>query len=267
MVAQAVAVFEQDQGLALQIGRRDSGMAAQVMARRKRGEQFVVGHMDPLKAGHVVGQGDQHDIQHTGLQIGDQPLGHLLAQEQPQPGKADAQDRQGRGQQERRDRGDHPQSQPAFQGLAGAAAGLNQILRLGQNRPRPGDRLGPGGGEDDPGAVAVDHRRPEDLLQLLNPGRQGRLGDVGGLGGAAERAVLGEKLEVLKLPKGREHRHGQWIRRSQVYFPLKKSLSRRQAASNTSGSPQNLATRPFCAPGAPVVTNRRPPPSPGRYSR
>ena len=68
-----------------------------------------------------------------------------------------------------------------------------------------GHRLLADGGQDDAGAAAVDHRRAQDLLQLLHAGRQGRLGDVGGLGGAAERAVLGQQLEVLQLSEGREH--------------------------------------------------------------
>ena len=63
----------------------------------------------------------------------------------------------------------------------------------------------PTGGQDHAGAGAVDHRRAEDPLQLLDAGRQGRLGDVGGLGGAAEGAVLGQELQVLQLAQGGEH--------------------------------------------------------------
>src|SRR6185437_651582 len=68
-----------------------------------------------------------------------------------------------------------------------------------------GGRLLAGGGQDHAGAAAVDHRRAEDPLQLLHAGRQRWLGHVRRLGRAAERAVLGEQLQVLELAQGGQH--------------------------------------------------------------
>ena len=67
------------------------------------------------------------------------------------------------------------------------------------------DRLRAGGGQDDAGAGPVDECRAEDLLQLLDAGRERRLGDVRRLGRTAEGAVLGQELQVLQLADRREH--------------------------------------------------------------
>jgi hypothetical protein len=70
---------------------------------------------------------------------------------------------------------------------------------------RPAHGLLAGGGEDHARAGPIDHGRAEDLLKLLDAGRQGRLGDMGALGGAAERAVFRQKLQILQLAQSGEH--------------------------------------------------------------
>ena len=102
--------------------------------------------------------------------------------------------------------GDDAQAKAPRQRLAGAAGLLHQVLRLGQDRAGPRHHLGPRGGENDPGSIAIDHGGAENLLQLLHPGRQRRLGDMRRVGGAAEGPVMGEELEVLELAEGWEHK-------------------------------------------------------------
>ncbi len=166
-------------------------------------------------------------------------MGQVLAQEKTQIWIGGAKARQSRRQQKWRDGGDDPAAKAAGEGLRRRPPGLGQILGLGQDGARPLNRLGAGGGEDDTGAIAIDHDRAQDPFQLLDAGRKGWLGDVGRLGGATERALFGEQLEIMQLAQGQ----GAWD----------------QAASKESGDPQKRSTRPFWTPGRPVVRKRRAP--------
>src|SRR5690606_28004902 len=121
----------------------------------------------------------------------------------PQP--LGLQPRQGARQQERGDGRDHTEAEATRQRLAGGAGGVDQILGPGQQVRGAADRLLACRRQDDAAAGPLDQRRAEDALQLGEAGRQGRLADVGRLGGAAERAVLGQQLEILELTQGREH--------------------------------------------------------------
>ena len=47
--------------------------------------------------------------------------------------------------------------------------------------------------------AAVEQRHAEEVLQLLDLGRQRRLGDEAGFGGAAEMAGIGERNEIFQL--------------------------------------------------------------------
>ncbi len=132
-------------------------------------------------------------------------MGEVLAQEQAELGVPLSQQRQGLGQQERRHRRDHPQAEAPCQRLAGAVGGLHEVLRAGQDLVAPAHGVLADGGEDHARAGAVDHRRAQHLLQLLDAGRKGGLSDVRGVGGAAEGAVLGQELQVMQLPEGGEH--------------------------------------------------------------
>ncbi|MNS66146.1 hypothetical protein D3C72_993470 [compost metagenome] len=116
-----------------------------------------------------------------------------------------AQAGQGARQQEGSDGGDDAEAEPARQGLAGVARRLDQVLGAGQDVLGALDRLGADGGQLHRAARAFDHRRAQDLLQFLHPGRQGRLADVRGFGRAAEGGVLGQELEIVELSQGGEH--------------------------------------------------------------
>jgi len=55
------------------------------------------------------------------------------------------------------------------------------------------DRVEAKRGQDDVALCAVDQRRLEHVLELLDAGAQGRLGHAAGLGSAAEMAMVGER--------------------------------------------------------------------------
>jgi hypothetical protein len=205
VVAQAVAILQEDQVPVFQLRGPGARLAREGMARGQGGEDLVVSHMGAVQAGHVEGQGDQGRVQVARLQGGDQPLGQVLAEIEPQARETGPQERQGAGQEEGRDGRDHAQAEPASEGLAGAAGGLDQFIGLIEDDLRLGEGRLAHIGQDQPGPRPVDHRRAQDLLQFLDAGGQGRLGDMSRLGGLSEAAVLDQELEVLQLPEGREH--------------------------------------------------------------
>ena len=93
MLAQAVAVFQQDQVFLLHRLRGNGVQPRQRVVGGRRRQQFVVRHMRPLQACHVIGQRHQSRVQAPGLQLADQPMGQVLAQKQPQAGETLAQHR------------------------------------------------------------------------------------------------------------------------------------------------------------------------------
>ncbi len=91
--AQAMAVFQQDQVLVLELVGRHAQPATEVMAFGKRRHQLVVADEGGLQARGLVGQGDHRRVQGAGLQRRDQPVGQVLAQEEAELGVALAQKR------------------------------------------------------------------------------------------------------------------------------------------------------------------------------
>ena len=138
MVAQAVAVLQQDQVSFLELRGTGSVLPGEGMVGREGGEDLVVRHVGAVQAGHIEGQGDQGRIELAGLQGGDQPLGQVLPKIEPQLWEASPEQGKGRGQEKGGDGGDDAQSEPAREGLTGAAGGLNQFIRLIEDDPRLG---------------------------------------------------------------------------------------------------------------------------------
>ncbi len=212
LVAQTVAVFEQDQVLSLQSPFGDRPGPRQGVTGRRRRQDLIVADAGVIDARRVIGQGDDGGVQLTRLQPGDQARRQILAQEQPQAGIEVPYARQGLGQQERGHRGNDAQAEPARQGLARVLGGLDQILGAGQNVLGPPHRLGADGRQDHRPARPFDHGGAQHPFQLLHPGRQGGLADVSGLGRSAEGAVLGQKFQILELTQGRQNGHVSRIR-------------------------------------------------------
>lgn len=118
LVAQTVAVFEQDQVLSLQGPFGDRPGPRQGVTGRRRRQDLIVADAGVIDARRVIGQGDDGGVQLPGLQPGDQARGQVLADEKPQGRVLLAQAGQGAGQQEGGDGGDDAEAEPARQGLA-----------------------------------------------------------------------------------------------------------------------------------------------------
>ena len=76
-----------------------------------------------------------------------------------------------------------------------------------QQRLGAADDLLAAGRQGDLALAAVDQRRPQQILELAQPGAQGRLGNQAVVGGATEMPVLGDGNEVAQLAQGRQRTH------------------------------------------------------------
>ena len=77
-----------------------------------------------------------------------------------------------------------------------------EVADLGQDAQRtPGDLLALGG-QRDPAAAALDQRRIQPGLELLNLDRERWLTDRALLGRASEMAMPGEGREIAELAQG-----------------------------------------------------------------
>ena len=205
LIAQAVAVLQQDQVVGLQHPLGDRPGPRQRVADRGGGQDLVVADAGVVDARRLIGQGDDGGVQLARLQPGDQARGQVLADEETQGRVAVAQAGQGARQEKGGDGGDDAEAEPARQGLARVARRLDQILGAGQDVLGALDRLGADGGQLHRAARAFDDGCAQDLLQLLHPCRQGWLADMGRLRRTAEGGVLGQELEIVELSQGGEH--------------------------------------------------------------
>ena len=205
VVAQAMAVLQQDQILGPQRAGTDGAGRGQGMVGGGGGHDLVIADASVGDARRIIGQGDDGRVDLTRLQRRDQPGRQILADEQFQAGIVGLHRRELGGQQEGRDGGDDAQAETAGQQTPGVLGRLDQILGAGQNVLGAANGLRSDGGHDHGAARAFDHRRAQDALKLLHPGAEGGLADVGGLCGAREAAVFGQELEILELTQGGEH--------------------------------------------------------------
>ena len=74
--------------------------------------------------------------------------------------------------------------------------GIDQLVGRAQQGLGAADDLLAAGRQGDLALAAVDQRRPQQILELAQPGAQGRLGNQAVIGGAAEVPVLGDGNEV-----------------------------------------------------------------------
>jgi hypothetical protein len=200
-----MAIFQKDEFLGVEPFGRHAGPLGQGVVMGKGGEEGIVAHMGDFQARRVIGQGNQGRVQQPRLKIGYESVREVLAQKEPQLWKARLEPGKRRRQQKRGDRGNDAQAKTALKRLGRALAGLDEILGGGKDGPGAGQGLGPHGCQDDSGAAPVHDGRAENALQLLHARRKGGLGDMRGLRRAAERAVLGQKAQILKLSQGGQH--------------------------------------------------------------
>lgn len=137
----------------------------------------------------------------------EQPVGQVLRQIEPELRIAPPQGRQAARQQEGADRRDDAETQRAGERLPAHPRRLHQVVHAAQDVLRPLDDRLAEGRHDDPAAGAVDQRRLQQVLQLLDAGAERRLGDVAGLRRPAEMAVARQLHEMPQLPQGRRISH------------------------------------------------------------
>ena len=113
-----------------------------------------------------------------------------------------AQRRRRRGQQVRRDGGDHADLQAPVQRIARAGGRLHQVGRLAEHAAGALDQPAPGRGQQHPPPIALEQAHPQRRLQLGELGAERRLGDVAALGGDAEAERVGHGHHVLELAQG-----------------------------------------------------------------
>ena len=140
-----------------------------------------------------------------------------------------------RGQQERRDGGDHAHPQFARQRLAGALHQVGQLLGLAQQAVRLGHHRIAQRGEAHRALGPLDQHHAQQGFQIAQPGRQRRLRDETGVGGAAEMAMLVQRNKVLQL-----------LERGQVRRSFAQASGSADSSIGTSGAAGSSTTSSTC---------------------
>ena len=177
------------------------------MLGRQCRQQGIVEQEDRRGRAAVVGQRQQDEVELALVQQIDQARRQVLDQVKLEPGIGATQTRQHARQQEWADSRDRAHSQRAAKRLPPSAGGTRKLLEIRDDLACTLDRVEAKRGQDDVALCAVDQRRLEHVLELLDAGAQGRLGHAAGLGRAAEMAMVGERHQVAQMPYGRQMLH------------------------------------------------------------
>src|SRR5215467_1348226 len=206
VLAQAMPVLEQQQILG-QMLRVDIALLDQRMLGRQCRQQRIVEQDDRLSCAAVVGQRQQEEVELALVQRIDQARRQVLDQIKLEPGIGATQVRQHARQQEWADSRDRAHSQRAAKRLPPSAGGTRKLLKIHNDLAGTLDRVEAKRGQHDVALGAVDQRRLEHVLELLDAGAQGRLGHAAGLGSATEMAMVGERHQVAQMPYRRQMLH------------------------------------------------------------
>src|SRR6516165_4359538 len=206
VLAQAMPVLEQQQILG-QILRVDIALLDQRMLGRQCRQQRIVEQENRLGRAAVVGQRQQDEVELALVQRIDQARRQVLDQIKLESGIGATQIRQHARKQEWADSRDRAHSQRAAKRLPPSAGGTRKLLEIHDDLAGTLDHVEAKRGEDDVTLGAVDQRRLEHVLELLDAGAQGRLGHAASLGSAAEMAMVGERYQVAQMPYGRQMLH------------------------------------------------------------
>ena len=178
-------------------------------SRRAAGKQkAVLEQRDAHQPGPVRRPGNHRCIKRTLAQLVDQPLGPRFAHAEVERKVARTQERQRRGQEVRRDRGDHPDAEPAGE-TAVPARDLLDLFHLGQDTPCPAHHFPAGGRQHRLPAAALDEPRPERRLEFADLHGERRLADVDRRGGPAEMPLFRQSRQIAQLLQG--HRHNPFL--------------------------------------------------------
>ena len=204
LIAQAVAVFQQDQPALIDIvGGNARGLRARIVRRHRQQEQ-IVEQGERFDVGLADRQRQHRGIERAALDLLDQLPGLRLAQFEPQVREAALQQRQNPRQHIGRERRNHAERQPPGQQAAAMAREIDEIARGREHVLAAAGDLAADFGQHHLARPPLDHGDAERALEIADLHRQRRLGDGAGLGGPAEMAVLGQRGEIAKLSK-RDH--------------------------------------------------------------
>lgn len=208
LVAQAVAVVEQEHAFGGQGGGGDSGPGREAVAAGEGDDEFVAQDRHGLGVAAVAGECDHQQVEAVAGEAVDEGAGQVLAHEQAQIGEGVAQHRHEPGQQEGADGGDDAEAEGAAERGAGGGGGFGDGFEGGQRAAGAGDDLVAEGGEDDVLAGAtVEDGGVHLAFEGEDAGGEGGLGDGAGLGGTAEMAEFGEGQQVAELLRAGQRGH------------------------------------------------------------
>ena len=128
-----------------------------------------------------------------------------------------AQRRQDAWQQIEADGRDDAEPEPARERLAGRAGRVDQVVEVAQDGARAADYLVAERCQHDRAPGALDERRAEQRLEVLEARAQRRLGDQTGVRRAAEVEVIGERDEIAHLARRGQGNHDLLIEKNDLY--------------------------------------------------
>src|SRR6185437_12258994 len=211
LVAQAVAVFQQQQVLVLEVGqfqRAPSGQRVRIGGGQQ--ERFL--EQEFRMQGVVVhGQREDRGVQFAFAQPLYQLRRFLLDQQQFQARKAFADRAEYVRQKVRAEGRKDAKAQAAGFRILVAMRDVSDLLDFVQHLARARHDLLADVGQQDLARRALHQCHAEFVLELLDLGGQGRLADEACLGGAAEVLVVGEGNEVMEIAQVHGGGAGFWI--------------------------------------------------------
>ena len=208
LVAQAMAILQQQQPLASQGGNRDARLCCQPVAFRQRHQELIARHGLDIGAAALAGQRQQQNVQLVGVQPFDQSRCRVLLQLQPQLRKPLAQRGHQPRQQERPDRRYYAQAQRPAHGRAGGGGHFGNRLQRCERRCGQRDQFQSERGENHVFAgAAVKDCGIQLTFQGQDAGRKRGLSHRAGQRGAAEMPALGQSGQVAKLLRTGQRGH------------------------------------------------------------
>ena len=199
LVAQAMAVFQQQQGFVRELRHRQRFLPGQRMLVRRGEQERLLEQRLRVQLVVVQGQREQRGIQLALAQALQEHVALFLDQQQFKLREALAQLRHHVRQQVRAQGGEHAQPQRSGFRIHAAPRGFLHFVDLGHDPSRALHHVLPGGGQHHLARRAFHQRDAQFVLQLPDLGGQRRLADEAGIRRLAEVAQVGQRNEVLQV--------------------------------------------------------------------
>jgi len=203
LVAQTVALLQQDQPLRIDVIRVDAGGAGARLVSRNRQQKRVFEETDGFDIGLGDGQRKDEQVERAARQLLKQYPGLRLAHFDAQVGEPLLQGRQDFREQIGRDGRDDTEHQPPGQQAAAVAGEIDKVALRREDALAALRHFGADVREHNIAGTAFDEIDFEHPFQLANLHRQGRLRHRARFGGASEMPMLRQGAEVPQLSEGR----------------------------------------------------------------